>query len=197
MIRSGFAKVSLGLALLVGPALADELPSPPQPAPPVLGFFDASKTWCLARTYDPAHMAAHPKQKVTGIAFAYEPFQRFEGEPDAQPMWDQYAGTGAIFAKIVVTMKDDPRPALGSADCRPKNGTSIRCGIEGDGGRFTLTQRSDGRYRIDNDEGFTVEYPTDNADEPNDGYRRVNPEDDQASFLLDTSSGGLCDARWD
>jgi hypothetical protein len=197
MTCSGFAKVSLGLFLTFTPVFADELPSPPQPNPPVLGFFDASKTWCLARSYDAAHMAAHPKQKVTGIAFAYEPFQRFEGEPDAQPMWDQYASTGAIFAKIVVTMKDDPRAALGSADCRAaEDSETLRCGIEGDGGGFTLTRRPDGRYRIDNPQGFSVEYPAANPDEPNDGYRYVNPKDDQESFLLDASSGGLCDAQW-
>jgi len=195
----GFVKVSAAALLGLLAAQADELPpGPVNPSPPMLGFFDGAKALCLARTYDPAHMKAHPRQKVTGIAFAYEPFERVAGEAAPQPMWDQYAGTGAVFARIVVVFRDDSRAALGTADCRAGNDAStLRCGIEGDGGGFTLSRRPDGRYRIDNPKGFSVEYPASDPDERNDGYRYVAARDDQASFLLDASAGGLCDMRWE
>lgn len=199
MIRSGFAKVSLTVILTSGwpSALSDELPSPPRSTPPVIGFFDASKPLCLSREYDAKHMASHPKQEVTGLAFAYEPFQRFEGEPDAQPMWDQYGDTPAAFVKIVVTLKGELRPAFGSADCRAgENAATLVCGIEGDGGGFALTKQPSGKYRLDNKEGFTVEFASTNPDEPNGGLARIDPADDQDAFLLNESSGGLCDANW-
>ncbi|MCC6921261.1 MAG: hypothetical protein IT548_18860 [Alphaproteobacteria bacterium] len=199
MNHLGFAKVSALALLALWPARADELPpAPANPNPPMLGFFDGAKALCAARSYDAAHLKAHPQQKVTGIAFAYEPFERVAGEAEPQPMWDQYAGTGAVFARIVVVFRDDPRAALGAADCRAgTDAATLRCGIEGDGGGFTVTKRPDGRYRIDNPQGFSVEYPTADPDEPNDGYRYVAARDDQASFLLDASAGGLCDTRWE
>lgn len=181
----------------MGLAMADELPSPPRASPPVIAFFDASKPLCLVRQYDATHMANHPRQKVIGLAFAYEPFERFEGEPEAQPMWDQYGDTPAAFVKVVVTVRDETRPAFGSADCRAgSDPTTLACGIEGDGGRFTLTKQTGGKYRLDNTEGFTVEFASTNPDEPNDGLVRIDPADDHDAFLLSESSGGLCDVQW-
>jgi hypothetical protein len=198
MIHSGFAKVSALALLAAGSALADELPSPPRTSPPVLGFFDASKPFCLVRQYDEAHMASRPKQKVTGIAFAYEPFQRIEGDPEAQPMWDQYSDTPAAFVKIVVTFKGEPRPAFGSAECRGgRDARTLICGIEGDGGGFSLYSEPSGRFRLDNPNGFAVAFEAQTDDELDGGMVSVDPKDDHKSFLLDASSGGLCAENWD
>ncbi|BCW88431.1 hypothetical protein sos41_15700 [Alphaproteobacteria bacterium SO-S41] len=197
MKKLSFAKLTLGcLALGGAPALADALPEPAaRTTAPVIGFFDAAKPHCYVREYDKAHMVAHPKQKVTAIAFSYQPTQTSEGQEI--PMWDQYADTPAFSAMMVVTFRNEKRTGFGSAYCKagPKADV-LNCGIDGDGGSFTLTAKADGKFRIDNPTGFTVAYPSKTDDEPDEGYEQIDPKDDQDSFLLSDAKGGLCDKEW-
>ncbi len=196
MIPSRIAKLTLGL-LLVGPAQAvSPVPPPARTTPPVIGFFDTAKPHCFLRSYDRAHMVAHPKQKVTALAFAYTPTMTSEGEE--YPMWDQWSEEPAFTAKMAVTFKGEKRTAFGSAYCQSASDPAVlNCGIEGDGGSFTLTARADGKIRLDNPDGFTVSYPPKTDDDADDGTALVNPKDDQAAFLLSAAKGGLCDKEWE
>lgn len=197
MIRTCLAKPLLTLLVLAGPALADAAPEPGRSKPPVIGFFDGAKPHCWIRLYDAAHMAAHPKQKVTGIAFAYEPEMTIPGESQKQPMWDQYSDEPGIFAKVVVTLKGDDRPAFASAVCRAgKDKTQLACGVEGDGGNFLLSDAGGVKVRIDNPQGFAAEYISENPDEPDGGIILVDPKDDHDAFVLAAGKGGLCAAEW-
>lgn len=197
MIPPRIAKLSLTL-LFATPisALADAAPPETRrDSPPIIGFFDTAKPHCYARTYDPAHMVAHPKQKVTALAFAYTPTMTSEGQE--YPMWDQWSDEPAFTAQLVVTFKGEKRTAFGSAYCHgASDPKTLNCGIEGDGGSFTLTAKPDGKFRLDNPDGFAVSFPPKSEDEPDDGVAPVNPRDDQDAFLLSNAKGGLCDKEW-
>lgn len=193
------AKVAFFAVLAVsGVALADEAPPPPvRTEPPVVGFVDTAKPFCYARAYDADHMAKHPKQKVTAIALAYVPEKTFPEQPEPEKMWDQYADAPAFNATVAVTFKGDGRTALGSAYCRTGSSKMLECGIEGDGGLFNVLLQNDGRVKLVNEGGFTVEYPPPpDAEEDADAYVPINPRDDHAAFLMSPATGGLCDADW-
>lgn len=200
MNRITFGKPALAALLLAAlPALADEGPPPGvvRDTPPVIGFFDTAKPHCFVRLYDAAHMAAHPKQKVTGIAFAYVPSRTFEGEGEPQPMWDQYSEIPSFSAQIIVTLKGEKRTGFGSAYCQAgSDKNQIACGIEGDGGSFTLNSRPDGRFSLVNPQGFAVEFPPGAGDDSEYEPAMIEAKDDHASFLLDIGKGDLCDEQW-
>lgn len=184
------------VAGLSSPSLADEIPPPARTTPPVVSFVDTAKPVCWARTYDEAHLKKNPVQKVTDIAFAYVPEKVFPGETAPQVLWDQYSDDPAFSALMVVRLKEDRRVLLGGAYCRSGGPKELKCGIEGDGGSFTLIQQVDGGVKLDNPEGFSVEYPSTNPDEPNDGYVLIDPKDDHRAFLMKPATGGLCDEEW-
>ncbi len=193
MIRASVAILTLLTAPL---ALAQDSP-PARTEPPIVGWIDSAKPFCYARAYDADHMAKHPRQKVTAIALTYVPEKIFQGEPEPQKLWDQYADSPAFSAIVAVTLKGDDRVALGPAYCRTGSSKMLECGIEGDGGLFNALLQDDGRIKIVNAEGFSVEYPPPpGAEEDADAYVRIDPKDDHAAFLLSESTGGLCDADW-
>lgn len=180
------------------PALANEAPPPPvRTEPPIVGFIDSARAFCFARAYDAAHMKAHPKQKVTGIALTYRPEKSFPDAEDPQKMWDQYADFPAFSAILAVTFRDDGRVALGSAYCRTGSSKMLECGIEGDGGMFNVLLQDDGRVKLVNEDSFTVMYPPPpGAEEEIESYIQVDRKDDHEAFLMSTANGGLCDADW-
>ncbi|MFT3811437.1 MAG: hypothetical protein QM698_16110 [Micropepsaceae bacterium] len=180
------------------PAWADEAPPPPvRTEPPVVGFIDTAKPFCYARTYDDAHMKAHPKQKVTGIALTYVPEKMFPEIEQPQKMWDQYADYPAFSANIVVTLKGKQGFLLGGAYCRTGSSKMLECGIEGDGGMFNVLLQEDGRVKLVNDQGgFTVSEPGVGMEEEDSEHYPIEPKDDHDAFLMSAEKGGLCDADW-
>ena len=143
--------VAVSAVLAASPAAwADAAPPPPErTTPPIVGFLDAAKPACWARSYDAAHLKAHPKQKVAAIAFTYTPDKTFPEEPQPQPMWDQYSEVPAFNALVVVTLKGGKKALLGSAYCRASDDPKrLDCGIDGDGGQFTLTLKPDGSAEL-------------------------------------------------
>lgn len=178
-------------------ARADEAPPPPvRTEPPIVGFIDTAKPFCYARDYDAAHMKAHPKQKVTGIALTYVPEKYFPDYPEPQKLWDQYADFPAFSAILAVTVAGHEGVALGSAYCRTGSSKMLECGIEGDGGTFNVLLQDDGRVKLVNEGSFTVAYPSKNPDEEDGDYVVVDAKDDHGAFVMSDAKGGLCDADW-
>lgn len=196
MNRSRHAKFYVAAILaLAGTAAADELPYPPRTSPPAVGFLDAAKPMCWARTYDSAHMAAHPKQKVTAIAVSYVVSRTVPEQAEPVPMWDPYSSVPAFSAILAVTMKGHTKTLLAGIYCTETDDANrLDCGVEADGGSFTLIRRPDGKVRLDNPTGFTVGDGEEEGDSPGIDSDTVLAQDDQEAFLLAESKGGLCDA---
>ena len=182
---------------LAGTATADELPYPPRTSPPVVGFLDAAKPQCWARSYDAAHMTAHPKQKVTAIAVSYVVEKTYPEQPDPVPMWDPYSAAPAFSAILAVTMKGHTKTLLAGIYCtQSEDPNRLDCGVEGDGGSFTLTKRPDGKVRLDTPGGLAVGDGEATDDSPSKVADIVRAQDDQEAFLLVEAKGGLCDAEF-
>jgi len=194
MFRTGLAILAL---VALTPALADEAPAPPaRTEPPIVGFIDSAKPFCYARTYDEAHMKAHPKQKVSAIAITYVPEKRFPDTTEPQKLWDQYADFPAFSAIVAVQFKGSTQTALGPLYCRTGSSKMLECGIEGDGGQFNVLLQDDGKVKLVNENGFSVSYPAKNPDEEDGESFFVDPKDDHDAFLMADAKGGLCDADW-
>ncbi len=195
MIRAGVAIIALAA---LTPAFADEAPPPPaRTEPPIVGFIDTAEPFCYAREYDAAHMKAHPKQKVTAIALTYAPEKTFKDVPEPQKMWDQYSDYPAFSAIIAVKLSDKQGIALGGVYCRTGSSTMLECGVEGDGGTFTVLLQDDGRVKLVNDMGgFTVSDPEVGPETEDSEHYPIDPKDDHDAFLMSEAKGGLCDADW-
>lgn len=144
-----------------------------------VGFLDSNEGTCIAREYDAAHMKAHPKQKVTGIALTYAP----AAEEDKE--------AGAISALLVVTFKDSKTKLFGDAYCKAGKGTDVDCIIDEDGGSFTLVKSADGPL-LNNTNRIMVMPNLDTYEAMLDARVNIDPKDDQASFLLSSTKSELC-----
>lgn len=93
---------------------------------------------CFARTYDEAHLRAHPDQTVTHF---------FLGDPG--PGWGEAQAPvhyNLVFGFQVVGSADT---YAGVAICEPQ-GARAACDIEGDGGSFTVERNGAGlRIRLE------------------------------------------------
>jgi hypothetical protein len=85
---------------------------------------------CYARTYDPKHLAAHPKQKVVHF------FVTRSGANQGKPPKSFDVGFG-------FRLEDSSDAFSGEAGCAAKGDGAI-CSVEGDGGQFRLAPRPDG-----------------------------------------------------
>jgi len=91
---------------------------------------------CFARSYDAAHLAAHPHQTVTRF---------FVGE--AGPDWRATQTPGHFNVAFGFQIVGHSDTYAGVGICTP-NGDRAACDIEGDGGAFTISRHDDG-LRID------------------------------------------------
>lgn len=79
---------------------------------------------CYARHYDAAHLRSHPDQNVRDIVMlAY------------RPDWE---GADASILNFEARFRDGGAPAEFSGECRSARDGVLACGIECDGGEFTL-----------------------------------------------------------
>lgn len=103
---------------------------------------------CYARTYDPEHLAAHPKQKVVHF-FA------------TRSAADQGAPPKSFDLSFGFRLRDSTDSFSSEAGCAAKGDGAV-CSAEGDGGQFRLTPRPDGllvtvveRLELEGMEGFS------------------------------------------
>lgn len=130
-----FLTAALALAISITPASARSL------LDPLLG----EPGDCYYRRYDEAHLKSHPRQMV-------ETF--YLGHHDA---WQDPAG--ALVLKFGFSTRNG-RHYEGVAIC-----TGSRCGVEGDGGAFSLTPHRDGiRLAVDAHLGLWAESEADVVD---------------------------------
>jgi hypothetical protein len=171
MMSKTLAALSVACVAMAGTALAAKKD--------MVGFLDPADATCMARSYDAAHMQAHPKQKVTGIAFTYAKPAPGDEEP------------GAITAALVVTLKGSKTKLYGAAYCKAGKGSDVACIIDEDGGNFKLVETAKGPL-LENADRMMVMPLLDDYDAALAGRVTIDPKDDHTSFLLSASSGDLC-----
>jgi hypothetical protein len=103
-------------ALLILAALPAQAQSPRQTLFPTDGS-------CYLRQYSNRHLADHPNQLVTQIALGPE-----YGQAEAD----------VLILRVAVYARGSNERFTGSAYCE-NTGASLSCGLEGDGGRFSLS----------------------------------------------------------
>lgn len=116
------------LSLAGALALTAAAPGASQAAPAYETYFGGTADRCYARSYDAAHLAAHPKQRVATIGVSSE--KSYKGS-DQQPPREFVLG-------LAFRMKARGEAFANAAICTPA-GEGISCYLEGDGGRFALS----------------------------------------------------------
>ncbi|MBL6853369.1 MAG: hypothetical protein ISS15_02005 [Alphaproteobacteria bacterium] len=83
---------------------------------------------CFQRTYDAAHLKAHPRQTVSGISLQFTSFNA-----------DATTNTADMFElSLSFRLKSGNEWFGGPASCKTQ-GDHFSCALEGDGGVFTVT----------------------------------------------------------
>ncbi len=145
------------------------------------GLFDshfakvAGGTPCYARSYDDAHLKAHPKQQVKRIEI-----DMTRANPDGVVNTAENFDLGV---GVQVTRSADWY--TGAAICK-QAGDAIDCFLEGDGGRFRLTADKDGALKLEaGDYGLAFEGAKD--------FLELKDSDDHV-FIVAPSDRSACDA---
>lgn len=92
---------------------------------------------CYERVYDKAYLRKHKKQLITKIRFQYGVGK--EGESPQE-----------LLDSLDAVFRTTSRYKGNLAICKA-SGDELKCGLEADGGSFTVTDRGDNSIRITND----------------------------------------------
>lgn len=120
--------IPVGAVLACSAMLVPDLAAPAAAASVFRGWKPGAP--CYARTYDAQHLASHPRQRLTHFALTASSL----GAPVAP---------GAFELTFAFRLKGDPDVYQSEAICRETSGR-VECGIEGDGGRFSLRPEESG-----------------------------------------------------
>ena len=133
-------------------------------------FAERGGAWpCYARTYDKAHLAAHPDQQVRQF---FTTANAAEGRDD----------DGAFYLAFGFVLRELDERFSSEARCTPR-GDGAACQTEGDGGSFTLAPRPDG-VLIEVNDFLAVEGP--------ETFSPDLAESDDRAFRLYPSEAGAC-----
>ena len=125
-------------------------------------------TSCYERTYDAAHMKQHPRQQVRWLQIVQYKFD--EGR--------------MVGAEIRAKFRGDKRDYADSGICEMQKNGVWRCGVDCDGGQYTLDTRKPGQANVRPlDWGVRVSVCGD-TDSGEDAYRVIDPKLDQSLFVL-------------
>lgn len=86
---------------------------------------------CYARSYDAEHLAAHPRQRLTGFALS-------------ESRLDHPSASGDFALTFAFTLKGVDDVYQAEAICTDSSGSTARCLVEGDGGDFALRAVAEG-----------------------------------------------------
>ena len=160
------------LALAAVPGLAARSQAQARP--------DGAGELCLMREYDAAHLAAHPRQRVAAMLL-------WVAQPDPRRGWHE--------ARIAIRFRGEHAWRRAVTECRTQAGTGGRqqCGVECDGGGFTLdpgSRPAERRLRPDR-HGLELRESCEGGEvaEP----PRLDPEPDDRLFVLRSAPREACD----
>lgn len=142
----------------------------------------AGQRICYARIYSSAHLAKHPKQRVTEIGFwlAYHRFPPDEFYPQGQRNY---------YFALTAKRKGSGRLLTARGECGP-NGNSIGCGVECDGGGVSVTRRPGDKILVSLGKDGWIRM-TEGCDEEESAVNLEAGEDDR-EFLLSRLPDSAC-----
>ena len=124
---------------------------------------------CFSRSYDAAHLAAHPDQRVTQLLV----------RADTEDM--THSGTKDLLLLVDVTVRDGATPYSGVAYC-DRVGDGLACLMEGDAGGFSLVPQGKRLLLAVGANGLSFEA---------DDFLTLEPDKgDDRTFLLDAGTCG-------
>lgn len=210
LIPRMFMTVACGLSCCAA-ALAQETPVP------VLSDFPPDTETCFGRVYEKAHLANHPKQKVTAF-YLYRSLTG-DSEDEALPQsrsalaaenidWERTTRAEGVIIEgalpgrttldVLVKFKDRPEMFLQSVECRKSSGDGFACGVDCDGGGFTAAR--DGSALVvrqdENSGGLRVQSGCTSGDESAPEVR-IDPDDDALAFRLEPMPMSACHSARD
>jgi hypothetical protein len=150
---------------------------------------------CFGRTYDSAHLARHPKQRVTSLHLLrdFSPDPNTEREPASrEEMLKQDGDNGYVNVMAYVRLRDRKGLFWNGLTCRRDEKGLVRCGVECDGGGFRLRPAGDG-LTLDND-GFVAMGGCGASEDEDERTEFVNPGADDKNFRLDRRPIAECAA---
>jgi len=132
---------------------------------------------CYARRYTADHLAKHPRQHVVAIEIDFQP---------ANP--DGVLNTAKGFELGFGVQKRGSSEWFTNSGYCATMADRFTCGLEGDGGRFTLRPASRGRLRLDlTGDGMAIEGA-------NSVFEFGGNKSDDNVFLLSRAARRICDA---
>jgi hypothetical protein len=192
-------RVSTGLAMLMwlAPFSAGLAQEPPRSSP-LPSHMPLGQEACYGRVYDAAHLKKHPKQRVT----AFHLFRDFTPDPNMEmPPENHQAlidsdGEGGIRVTAYVRFRDRPGLFYNGMVCGgASEGGKVRCGIECDGGGFTV--KGTGKSLLLENEGFVVVGGCGASEDEAEQADFVKPGADDKVFRLDPVPVAQCRALED
>lgn len=195
MTARTFRTTLLAAAILsaMGSAFAEENQSP-LPTHLPLG-----KEACYGRVYDANHLAKHPKQLVASLHLFHDlaPDQNTEDEPlTREELLKNELESSSINVNAFVRFRNRKGVYWNTLSCnRSADGKLTRCGIDCDGGSFTLQPRQ--KNLALTNEGFVLVGGCGASDEEYDNQVHLLPGADDKTFLLEPLPLAQCAALRD
>lgn len=177
--------LAVAAAILASPAAAEG----PESIANLVGILapEPGHKACYRRVYDKAHLAAHPKQTVTGITFLIRVVRYdAQGERYHTPATKPDDWIGYQFA-LAVQRRGEARTLRTAGDCFGFE--SARCSVDCDGGGVTLEKAApDGLVvRVASDYGIRMSGACE-------GGVMLKPGADDKAFRLTKVADRLCAA---
>ncbi len=189
-IRVGTVVLAMLTALV--PARAQDKASP-LPAQLPLGV-DA----CFGRSYDAAHLAKNPRQRVTSFHLFHDlsPDSNSESlDTSADEMRENDGEHGSINVTAYVRLRDRKGVYSNGFSCQKRKDGTVQCAVDCDGGSFGLRAAGDA-LTVEN-RGFVVIGGCGGSDEEQSDPVFVKPGTDDKTFRLDKQPLAQCTALRD
>lgn len=187
-----FLRIS-ALAVLPFGAFAQDEKSSPMPS-----HLPLRTEACFGRVYDPAHLSAHPRQRVTAFHIAREfkadPNSEYEPTPESEAR-NADGSDGRISVTAYVRFRDRKGVYANGLSCWKTDGAKVLCGIDCDGGSFAL--RPAGQSLLLDNNGFVVVGGCGASEDEQENEEHVLPGADDRTFRLDPKPFAACMAERD
>jgi hypothetical protein len=166
-------------------------PAVAQSASPI---FTADQEACFGRVYDRTHLASHPQQKATSFhvyrwlgrrqqAENWYPGERDEGIK-------QFREDGRLNVEAYVAFRDRRGTFYNDLSCTPDGRGILRCGVDCDGGSFTLRRENANAVLLNNNGFVLVGGCGEEVEEGKEIYFR--PGQDDKVFRLESKPLAAC-----
>jgi hypothetical protein len=180
--------------VVLGSLAAWPTPGRTETRPPLL---TADQEACFGRTYDAAHLKAHPKQKVASFHVLRSLEERRQAEnwtPDARAeAIRNFREDGQASVSAFVNFRDRKGTFYNSLTCDKETREGVRCMIECDGGSFRMV-RTGGNAVLLHNNGFVLLGGC--GEEIEDSQRvHLSPGADDKVFRLDSQPIAACRAE--